>query len=47
MEGLKPDDVFIGNAILILSRLFVIKDYADEYTKNMLASKTERYEIII
>ncbi|KAF4527902.1 hypothetical protein B566_EDAN011293 [Ephemera danica] len=42
VDGLKSDDMFVGNTILILSRMFSIKDYADEFTRKALSSKTER-----
>lgn len=41
-DNLHPEDLFVGNRIVIFSRQLALIDYGDQYTTNKLGCKTER-----
>ncbi|XP_062853323.1 nucleoside diphosphate kinase 7 isoform X2 [Trichomycterus rosablanca] len=41
-EDLHPEDLFVGNRVVVFSRQLNLVDYGDQYTANKLGSKKER-----
>jgi nucleoside-diphosphate kinase len=42
VAGLKAADIYVGSEITILARQFVLKDFADDYTRRILDCRNER-----
>lgn len=41
VDGLRADDIYVGNEITILARQFRLRDFADDYTRRILECKNE------
>lgn len=43
-DDIHPRDLFVGNRVNVFSRQLNLIDYGDQYTRNKLGSKKERYD---
>lgn len=43
IETIRPEDLYIGNTVNILSRQMNFVDYGDDFTRARLSHKKERY----
>lgn len=43
METIRPEDLYIGNTVNVLSRQMNFVDYGDDFTRARLSHKKERY----
>ena len=46
LEDIKPELLYVGSTVTILSRQLKILDYGDEFTKSQLQTKSERWNLI-